>query len=81
MTKATASIYVKASIALSFAIAIGSTAQAEHRPSAANVSQAVLSSQAMTTNSLFVAKGRTGSHRVGGTNSHGKRSHYVGGRK
>jgi len=25
------------------------------------------------------AKGRTGSHRVGGTNSHGKGSHYVGG--
>ena len=33
--------------------------------------------------SLFVtpaeARNRTGSHRVGGTNSHGKGSHYVGG--
>jgi len=27
------------------------------------------------------AKGRKGSHRVGGTNSHGKGSHYVGGHK
>jgi hypothetical protein len=27
------------------------------------------------------AKGRTGSHRTGGTNSHGKGSHYVGGRR
>ena len=26
------------------------------------------------------ARGRTGSHRVGGYNSHGKGSHYVGGR-
>lgn len=26
------------------------------------------------------ARGRSGSHRVGGTNSHGKGSHYVGGR-
>ena len=26
------------------------------------------------------AGGRTGSHRVGGTNSHGKGSHYYGGR-
>lgn len=26
------------------------------------------------------ARGRTGSHRIGGTNSHGKGSHYVGGR-
>ena len=26
------------------------------------------------------ARGRTGSHRVGGTNSHGKGSHYYGGR-
>lgn len=25
------------------------------------------------------ARGRTGSHRVGGYNSHGKGSHYVGG--
>jgi hypothetical protein len=25
------------------------------------------------------ARGRTGSYRVGGTNSHGKGSHYVGG--
>lgn len=25
------------------------------------------------------AKGRRGSHRVGGTNSHGKHSHYIGG--
>ena len=25
------------------------------------------------------ARGRRGSHRVGGTNSHGKGSHYVGG--
>lgn len=25
------------------------------------------------------AANRTGSHRVGGTNSHGKHSHYVGG--
>ena len=25
-------------------------------------------------------RGRTGSHRVGGYNSHGKGSHYVGGR-
>jgi hypothetical protein len=25
------------------------------------------------------AKGRTGSHRVGGYNSHGKGSHYIGG--
>lgn len=25
------------------------------------------------------ARGRLGSHRVGGTNSHGKGSHYVGG--
>lgn len=29
----------------------------------------------------FEAKGRTGSHRVGGTNSHGKGSHYKGGHK
>ncbi len=27
------------------------------------------------------AGGRKGSHRVGGTNSHGKGSHYVGGHK
>lgn len=27
------------------------------------------------------AKGRKGSHRVGGANSHGKGSHYVGGHK
>lgn len=27
-----------------------------------------------------LAKGRTGSARIGGTNSHGKGSHYVGGR-
>lgn len=27
------------------------------------------------------AKGRKGSRRVGGINSHGKRSHYIGGRK
>ncbi|MCF4125191.1 hypothetical protein [Methylobacterium sp. SyP6R] len=26
------------------------------------------------------ARGRSGSHRVGGSNSHGKGSHYVGGR-
>ena len=26
------------------------------------------------------ARGRTGSHRVGGYNSHGKGSHYYGGR-
>lgn len=26
------------------------------------------------------ARGRTGSHRVGGYNSHGKGSHYIGGR-
>lgn len=26
------------------------------------------------------ARGRSGSHRVGGYNSHGKGSHYVGGR-
>jgi hypothetical protein len=25
------------------------------------------------------ARGRTGSHRVGGYNSHGKGSHYIGG--
>jgi len=25
------------------------------------------------------ARGRTGSHRIGGYNSHGKGSHYVGG--
>ena len=25
------------------------------------------------------ARGRRGSHRVGGTNSHGKHSHYLGG--
>jgi len=29
--------------------------------------------------SIAEAANRTGSHRVGGTNSHGKGSHYVGG--
>lgn len=27
------------------------------------------------------AKGRTGSHRMGGHTSHGKGSHYIGGRR
>lgn len=39
----------------------------------------ILALSAMTPHGAS-ARGRIGSHRVGGYNSHGKGSHYVGGR-
>jgi hypothetical protein len=62
------------------AIVIGFSSAAYATPGPSPFSQLSLT-KAIASGSVFQAKGRSGSHRVGGSGRSGKGGHYEGGRK
>ena len=71
--------YISAFLLFAASASVSIAAPVDFSPSQ-NISGTLFSSVASFVQ-LPAVKGRTGSHRVGGYNSHGKGSHYVGGRK